>query len=106
MSRYIKIYVCTYITIYESPFGGNKHSKTARKVKINTMYFVIHKKTKQKTKQIKNSKYTNLYYHEIRRGRHGRERMVIGFTSPMQSVPITTDVVSSNLNQGEVYNIM
>ena len=25
---------------------------------------------------------------------------------PMQSVPITTDVVSSNLNQGEVYNIM
>ena len=25
---------------------------------------------------------------------------------PMQSVPITTDVVSSNTNQGEVYNIM
>jgi hypothetical protein len=25
---------------------------------------------------------------------------------PMQSVHITTDVVSSNLNQGEVYNIM
>jgi hypothetical protein len=25
---------------------------------------------------------------------------------PMQSVPITTDVVSSNLNQSEVYNIM
>jgi hypothetical protein len=24
----------------------------------------------------------------------------------MQSVPITTDVVSSNLDQGEVYNIM
>jgi hypothetical protein len=24
----------------------------------------------------------------------------------MQSVPITTDVVSSNLSQGEVYNIM
>jgi hypothetical protein len=24
----------------------------------------------------------------------------------MQSVPITTDVVSSNLNQGKVYNIM
>jgi hypothetical protein len=24
---------------------------------------------------------------------------------PMQSVPITTDVVSSNLDQGEVYNI-
>ena len=25
---------------------------------------------------------------------------------PMQSVPITTDVLSSNLDQGEVYNIM
>jgi hypothetical protein len=25
---------------------------------------------------------------------------------PMHSVPITTDVVSSNLDQGEVYNIM
>jgi hypothetical protein len=24
----------------------------------------------------------------------------------MQSVPITTDVVGSNLDQGEVYNIM
>jgi hypothetical protein len=24
---------------------------------------------------------------------------------PMQSVPITTDVVSSNLDQGQVYNI-
>ena len=25
---------------------------------------------------------------------------------PMQSMPITTDVVSSNLDHGEVYNIM
>jgi hypothetical protein len=25
---------------------------------------------------------------------------------PMQSLPITIDVVSSNLDQGEVYNIM
>jgi len=25
---------------------------------------------------------------------------------PMQSVPITTDVMSSNLDQGEVHNIM
>ena len=34
------------------------------------------------------------------------DRMVVGFTVPMQSVPITTDVVSSNLDQGEVSNIM
>ena len=34
----------------------------------------------------------------------GRDYMVVGL--PMQSVPITTDAVSSNLDQGEVYNIM
>jgi len=35
------------------------------------------------------------------------DRMVVGFTTTyMQSMPITTDVVSSNLDQGEVYNIM
>ena len=39
-------------------------------------------------------------------GRHGRDRMVVGFTTTMQSVPITTNVVSLNLNQGEVYNII
>jgi len=38
--------------------------------------------------------------------RRGRDRMVAGFVLPMQSMPITTDVVSSNLDQGEVYNIM
>jgi len=34
--------------------------------------------------------------------------MVVGFTKSMQSVlvPITTDVVTSNLDQGEVYNII
>jgi hypothetical protein len=37
----------------------------------------------------------------------GLDCMVIGFTTTyMQSMPITTDVVSSNLDQGEVYNIM
>ena len=30
----------------------------------------------------------------------------LDFQLPMQSVSITTDVVSSNLDQGEVYNIM
>jgi hypothetical protein len=41
-------------------------------------------------------------------GRCGGNRMVVGFTLqlPMQSVPITTDVLSSNLDQGELYNIM
>ena len=35
------------------------------------------------------------------------DRMVVGFTTTyIQSTPITTDVVSSNLDQGEVYNIM
>jgi hypothetical protein len=31
---------------------------------------------------------------------------VIVLQLPMQPVPITTDVASSNLDQGEVYNIM
>ena len=35
---------------------------------------------------------------KVSRGRHGRDRM--------QSVPITTDVVSSNLDQGEVQHYM
>jgi hypothetical protein len=42
-------------------------------------------------------------------GRRGRDRMVVGFTTtnvPMQSVPIATDVVCSNLDQGEVHNII
>jgi hypothetical protein len=40
-------------------------------------------------------------------GRRGRNRTVVGFTTtPMQPVPITTDVVSSNSDQGTVYNIV
>ena len=40
-------------------------------------------------------------------GHHGRDRMIVEFTTiPVQSVPITTDVLSWNLVQGEVYNIM
>jgi hypothetical protein len=41
-----------------------------------------------------------------RRDRCDRDRMVVDLQLPMQAVPITTDVVSSNLDQGEVYNIM
>ena len=42
---------------------------------------------------------------DIIRGRRGRDPVVVGFTLPMQSVPITIEVVSSKLDQGEVYNI-
>jgi hypothetical protein len=40
-------------------------------------------------------------------GRHGRDRMVVEFTTtvPVQSVPITTKVVSLNPVHGEVYSI-
>ena len=31
---------------------------------------------------------------------------LLDIQQPMQSVPITTDVLSLNLDQGEVYNIM
>ena len=37
--------------------------------------------------------------------RRGRDRMVVGFTPHVQSVPITTNFVSSNPTQGEVYSI-
>ena len=43
----------------------------------------------------------------IIRGRRGRDHMIVGFTATyMQLVHITTYVVSSNRDQGEVYNIM
>ena len=38
-------------------------------------------------------------------GHCGRDRMVVDLQLPVQSLPIATDV-SSNLDQGEVYNIM
>ena len=39
--------------------------------------------------------------------RHGRDSMVVGFTTlPMKSVHITIDVVSSNLDQGDVHNML
>ena len=39
-------------------------------------------------------------------GRRGRDRMVDGFTTTYAISAYPTDVVSSNLDQGEVYNIM
>jgi cobalamin biosynthesis protein CbiG len=38
-------------------------------------------------------------------GHHGRNRMVVDLQLPMQSVPITTKVTSSNPAYGEVYSI-
>jgi hypothetical protein len=39
--------------------------------------------------------------------RRGRDRMVVWrLQLPVQPVPITTDIVSSNPVQGDVYNIM
>ena len=42
----------------------------------------------------------------MKRGRRGRDRMVVGFTTTfMQSVPITTKIVRSNPFHGEMYSI-
>ena len=38
-------------------------------------------------------------------GRRGQDYMVVGFTVPIQSVPITTEDVSSNLAHSEVYSM-
>ena len=43
---------------------------------------------------------------KVTRGRLGRDHMVVGFTTTMQSVPINIDVVGSNRDQREVYKIM
>ena len=40
-----------------------------------------------------------------KRGRRGRDRMVVGYTTTYAIVPITTEVVISNLDQGDVYSI-
>ena len=45
----------------------------------------------------------NFQYLQAVRGRRGRDRMI---QLHMQSVSITTDVVSSNLDQGVVCSIM
>ena len=41
-------------------------------------------------------------------GRRGRDHIVVGFLIPMQSVPITTNIVSSNPAEAKCtrYNIM
>jgi hypothetical protein len=44
-------------------------------------------------------------YNINNRGSRGRDRFVVGFTTYMQSVPITTNAVSSNTAHVEVYSI-
>ena len=65
---------------------------------------------KKKKFQLKIYSNNQILYHEITqkyfRCRRGRDRMVVELQLPMQSVPITTDVVTLNLDQGEVYNSM
>ena len=46
-------------------------------------------------------------FYDCSRGRRGRDRIVVGLTNTyMLSVPISTDVVGSNLDLGEVYSIL
>ena len=52
---------------------------------------------KNQTRSLSTSKCYSLGW-----GRRGHDRMVVGFTTTYA----ITDVVSSNLDQGEVYNIM
>jgi hypothetical protein len=51
----------------------------------------------------------NFTYGNFISGSRGCDRMVVGFTTTYAIsayICITTDVVSSNLDEGEVYNIM
>jgi hypothetical protein len=47
-----------------------------------------------------------MYYCYACGGRRGHDRVVVGFTTTYATVSITTNVVRSNLDQGEVCNIM
>jgi hypothetical protein len=53
-------------------------------------------------------KHVNSWNKDVTKSKYcsGSDRMIVDLQLPMQSVYITTDVVSSNLDQGEVYNIM
>ena len=46
-----------------------------------------------------------MHFNKDHGGCHGRDRMVLDLHLPVQSVPITTKVVSSNPFHGEVYSI-
>ena len=48
---------------------------------------------------------SKLHFHCCIWDRCGRDRMVVRFTLPVQSVPITTNVVSWKPVHGEVYSV-
>ena len=74
--------------------------------------FVVSVKHKNTKRLFINKKFIHSYYtvEPLPEEIHGAVVAVIvwqlDLQLPMQSMCITTDVVSSNLNQGEVYNIM
>jgi hypothetical protein len=71
---------------------------------IRILFYIKVKLTFRSTYYLFNN--YRLIHGHFHRGCRGRNRMVVGLQLPMQSVPITTDVVSLSLDQGEVYNIM
>jgi hypothetical protein len=49
--------------------------------------------------------FRSLYFPTVRGGRRGHDRMVFGFTTTVQSVPITTKVESLNPVHSEMYSL-
>ena len=62
--------------------------------------------TTQKTKDQSSLSNINMLSEDIEGAVVAMTAWQLDLQLPMQSVPITTDVVMSNLDQGEVYNIM
>ena len=81
---------------------GRTDGRTDRVIPIYPPNFVC-RGIKSKTALVDNVIYDIAY---IFGGLRGCGHMVVGFPLPMQSVPFTTDVVSSNPAQGDVYNFM
>ena len=79
----------------QSPF-----SSTHRTVKL-TPTFPSWLQDLQRQYRYKQACTYSLPFKKKKRGRRGRDRMVVVYPT-MQSVPITTDVVNSNLDHGEV----
>ena len=86
---------------------ARNHDKASERNDMSTSWLLFQRVITIKIQQRVLVEYkVGINHHHHLRGRHGRNHMVVGFTTTMQSVPITTDIVSLNLNQGEVYNII